>query len=151
MEKRTISPEEAARLGITTHHEQMENGEQRFRLEAADGSAYIRTEAGKNGAWQNSHRHNYALETYAVQTGWMALVEKGDTGIIVHIINPGIVVSTRPDVSHNVYLPARAVIHTIKHGGAVDGDWFADSDLDSDTKCLTEDDLLEYSKGVEDE
>lgn len=38
-EKRQVSPSEAAQMGVTTNHEQMPNGEYRFRL----GARYIIT------------------------------------------------------------------------------------------------------------
>lgn len=40
---RPLSPLEAEALGVTTLHEEMDNGELRFRLRFGDGSSYIRT------------------------------------------------------------------------------------------------------------
>ena len=40
---RALSPQETEALGVTTLHEEMDNGELRFRLRASDGSSYIRT------------------------------------------------------------------------------------------------------------
>ena len=37
--------------GITTSGARMDNGEGRFRMMNSDGSGYIRTEAGPQGAW----------------------------------------------------------------------------------------------------
>lgn len=68
----SISAEEAAsKYGITSRHDEMDNGELRFRLEKRDGVAYIRTEASARGGWQKSHSHATATETYIVQRGWI--------------------------------------------------------------------------------
>jgi hypothetical protein len=50
--------------------------------------------------------------------------------------------TTEPRVSHNVYLPAGADIHTVKYGEANGSDWHADLELDKDTKVITEDQLV---------
>src|SRR5690242_10293711 len=78
---RQLSDKDAESLGIVTRHEQMDNGEYRFRLLASDGSAYSRTVAGDRGAWQNSHSHNTARETYIVQSGWMAFAQRGESEV----------------------------------------------------------------------
>jgi hypothetical protein len=49
---------------------------------------------------------------------------------------------TEPGISHNVYLPAGAVIHTVKHGEASETDWHEDLELDRTTKPITEDEIL---------
>jgi hypothetical protein len=58
------------------------------------------------------------METYIVQSGWMGYAEMrhGEPELIVY--RAGESFSTPPDVIHNVYLPAGAVIHTVKHGEA---------------------------------
>jgi len=112
--------------GIEAIHERRETGELRFRLRAADGNAYIRTEAMTSG-WQNSHFHKRTFETYIVERGWMALaVANNDlTGPpTVSILEPQQLVTTPVGLIHNVYLPAGATIHTVKHGGTDgDADW----------------------------
>lgn len=139
--------------GIHTNARQMPNGEQRFYFNMPDNSAYIRTEAGEEGAWQNSHFHKGVRETYIVQSGWMAfttLTPDGD--YTLRIYNAGGVVSSQPGEHHNVYLPAAAVIHTVKHSDAIgnpdkDGaDWYdADSDFDTWCKALGEPYMRELS------
>lgn len=134
-----ISADLAAKRGVSASHSKMDNGELRYRLMAADGSAYVRTEASSVGGWQNSHYHKAVLETYIVQKGWAALVELERGELCWQVMKPGDVYTTRPEVSHNVYLPAAAVIHVIKHGGTgTGGDWFSDEVLDSKTKHLPE-------------
>ena len=52
---RPLSPLEAEALGVTTLHEEMDNGELRFRLRFGDGSSYIRTQAAlQSSGWQIS-------------------------------------------------------------------------------------------------
>lgn len=108
--------------GIMTIHEEMANGERRFRLRKADGTAYIRTEASTSGSWQNSHYHSCVQETYIVQKGWMAFAELVDDVLCIKIYEENEVVTTRPNVIHNVYLPGEAIIHTVKHGIATTED-----------------------------
>jgi hypothetical protein len=53
---RQISPEEAEKnYGIKTKHNEMDNGQLRFRLEKDDGTKYVLTIEGNNRAWQDSH------------------------------------------------------------------------------------------------
>lgn len=144
MTKRVISDAEAAeKFGVQSYHEQMANGEVRFRLNSNDGSSYIRTEsvqssfAGESG-WQNGHFHKQAVETYVVQSGTMILVSKTPDGTEYKILKSGDVVSTEPLVPHNVYLSPGSKIHTVKHGGDGQPDWHPFPELDEETKSLTE-------------
>ncbi|TVZ05038.1 hypothetical protein EAS64_10480 [Trebonia kvetii] len=83
------------------------------------------------------------LETYIVQDRWLAFAELDGDGIRLWIMRQGDVYTTRPGVSHNVYLPAYAVTHVVKHGGDGRGDdWFGDPFLDSKTKDLSEEQIL---------
>ncbi len=103
--------------GIYCRHQLMDNLELRFRLKKTDGTGYIRTEAGDEGAWQESHFHRHVRETYIVQTGWIAYAERlpnGRPSITIYLENE--VFTTRPGVVHNIYMPAKSVIHTVKHG-----------------------------------
>ncbi|MGD9981643.1 MAG: hypothetical protein AB7H66_05505 [Hyphomonadaceae bacterium] len=142
-----ISPDDAeARYGIVARHSEMTgNKERRFRLEKDDGTAYIRTEASVAGGWQNSHHHEHSTETYIVQSGWMAAAEFRSGATAIYRFGPGEVYSTEPRIVHNVYLPANAVIHTIKHGPAARGDWHGNTqpanDLNDLTRNLTEADI----------
>jgi hypothetical protein len=141
-----ISADMASELGIGTSHSRMDNGELRFRLVAKDGSSYIRTEASADSGWQNSHYHKGLHETYIVQDKWLAFAELNGDEVRLWIMKPGDVYTTRTGVSHNVYLPAHAVLHTVKHGGDGDGDWFGDPALDSLTKHLSEAEILASSR-----
>lgn len=138
---RQLSDKDAEALGVLTRHEQMDNGEYRFRLLASDGAAYIRTVAGDHGAWQNSHFHEAARETYIVQSGWMVFAQRKEQEVTLQVYRPSQLLTTEPRVSHNVYLPAGAVIHTVKHGVASESDWHADAELDRITKPISEDQM----------
>ncbi|MBR0830649.1 hypothetical protein JQ596_34600 [Bradyrhizobium manausense] len=143
-----LSDKDAAALGVHTRHEQMDNGEYRFRLTATDGSAYSRTVGGDRGAWQNSHFHEQVRETYIVQSGWMAFAQRIEQGVTLQVYRPGQLLTTEPRVSHNVYLPAGAVIHTVKYGEATGSDWHADAELDRATKAVTEDQMVRAAGGT---
>lgn len=132
--------------GISTLHERMQNGELRFRLMSSDGSAYIRTVSGMEGAWQKSHFHKRVRETYVVEKGWMVLAEWDERlgRAIYKKYGPGDVVTTEPLKRHNVYLPSESVIHTVKHS-ATPGelDWYGAPELDAITHAVGERELLE--------
>ncbi len=64
---RDVGLEEARSKGVSIEHNQMPNGEFRFRLKHEDGTAYIRTEVTDSGGWQKSHYHRGVRETYIVQ------------------------------------------------------------------------------------
>jgi len=130
---REISAARANReFGITTRHHEMDNGERRLRLLKDDGTAYIRTEAVEESGWQNSHFHKTVRETYIVQTGWVAFAELVSSELVLRLLHPGDIVTTQPEVVHNVYLSSDAVIHTVKHGVA-EGD---DRHVDETTKAF---------------
>lgn len=129
------------KYGITCRHERMPNGELRFRLVSNDGSGYIRTVATSIGGWQNSHCHRELRETYIVQKGWMACAEFANGKRVLRKYGPGEIVTTRPHIVHNVYLPGAAVTHTVKHGKAQGLDWTPCPEFDSLTQNLTEDDI----------
>ncbi len=142
---RDIPSEDAnANYGITTRHQEMDNGELRFRLVKNDGTAYIRTEAHSVGAWQNSHYHQSVRETYVVQQGWIGYAELVAGTQKLTLFHAGDVFTTKPNVIHNVYLPANATIHTVKHGEAIGEDRLVDDttkEFDRATQGLTEDQL----------
>jgi len=140
---REITDQEAAtRYGITTHHEDM-NNERRFRLTKSDGTAYVRTEAGAGG-WQRSHYHRNIRETYIVQEGWMAHARLNEGKREISVYRSGELFTTQPNFVHNVYLPAGAVIHTVKHGAAAGQDRVEDETterFDEMTRGLTEEQI----------
>jgi hypothetical protein len=127
----------------------MENGEKRFRFKMPDGTAYIRTEAGEVGAWQNAHHHKGVRETYIVQDGWMAYAECRNDAFYFEVCGEGRVFTSEPGIDHNVFLPAGAVIHTVQHGHAVgnpekkNNDWFPSSaEFDEWSKSIGIDALI---------
>jgi len=138
-----ISEDEArTRYGIISEHVKMENGELRFRLKSCDGSGYVRTASAPESGWQKSHFHENVLETYVVQSGWMALASLCNDELVIDKYDAGEVITTERLVPHNVYLPDNAVIHTVKHGnGAEKNDWHPCDKLDKLTKSLTELDI----------
>ncbi|MEQ8356677.1 MAG: hypothetical protein RH942_14135 [Kiloniellaceae bacterium] len=139
-----LSAKEAmTQFGVFSRHEFMANGELRFRLAGADGSGCARTVAGRTGGWQNSHKHERSRETYIVQSGWMLLASLREGIAQFHRLAPGEIAAAQPGVPHNVYLPAAAVIHTVKHGDVGTGDWVACPTLDHATKALSEAEALE--------
>ncbi|MEO0502693.1 MAG: cupin domain-containing protein [Pseudomonadota bacterium] len=144
MKKREIGQREATdEFGVSVSHEQMENGELRFRLNSRDGSAYIRTHAGKtdggrSSGWQNAHYHKHSKETYIVQSGLLILATRDGQHVLYQSFAPGEAVSTQPYVSHNVFLREDTVVHTVKTGSDQTNDWHADLDLDAETKALSE-------------
>ena len=138
-----ISADLAEEYGVITSHSRMDNGELRFRIVAIDGSTYVRVEATADSGWQNSHYHRAVLETYIVQKEWAAFAELEDGEVVCKIMQSGDVYTTRSGISHNIYLPAHAVIHVVKHGGtAEENDWYGDELLDSKTKRMSEEQIL---------
>ena len=142
-----ISNQEAECLhSISTDHERMPSGELRFRIKKADGTGYIRTEASEKSGWQNSHYHNIVRETYTVQSRWLAyaLLQKGKSKPKIQIYNEGESFTTQPHIVHNIYLPANATIHTVKHGPPSIDDWQTNKKtikLDKKTKKLSEENI----------
>ncbi len=144
----SINAEQAAEdHGMHCRHEQMPNGETRFRLTGHDGSGYIKTVAGETGAWQNSHFHQSITEIYIVQTGWMAMsyATSDTTQLTLERHQVGDIIRVSPGVRHNTYLPAGAVIHVIKLDIPTSGDWIADPALDTLSKSISEADILQQS------
>ena len=144
---RDVGPEEARTKGVSIEHNEMPNGEFRFRLKHDDGTAYIRTEATDSGGWQKSHYHRSVRETYIVQRGRMALAELVEGALKIRIFGPNEICTTEPNVSHNVYMYRNSVIHTVKHGEAADSaDWHSNPLLDEKTAHLGESDITRLAK-----
>lgn len=144
MAKRTLDDQDAREHGVITRHEQMDNGELRFRLVSSDGSAYIRT-CATDGGWQNSHFHKAVLETYIAQSGQTYLVELVDGKLAWHPLRPGDVYTTKPLIPHNVYMSSDAILHTVKHGHSTDDpDWHPSAELDARTRSLSIDEILDF-------
>ncbi|MBO6573027.1 hypothetical protein GYB29_10590 [bacterium] len=123
--------EAKSEYGISVRHSKMlTNNELRFRMNAEDGSAYIRTVTTKESqGWQNAHYHKHLRETYLVEKGWIGYVEKLNDKIVFKKFKSGELFTTIPLVAHNIYMPANAVIHTVKHSAnkeLTETDWFGD-------------------------
>lgn len=149
---RSISSEEAAsKYGITTRHNEMDNGELRFRLENPDGVAYIRTEASARGEWQNSHSHATATETYIVQRGWIVHASLCSGAPQFSLVAEGESITSPPGMVHNIYMPSNAVMHTLRHGNASTGEANRNEEatrLDDDTQHLSEGELLKLARNA---
>lgn len=131
----------------------MESGELRFRLQKNDGTAYIRTEAPPGGGWQRAHFHNKVCETYIVQKGWIGYAEVREAGTHFHVFEEGALFTTPPDLIHNVYLPANAVVHTVKHGDSAGEHRLEDERTDAfteTTRAVTEAELRKAAKTTAD-
>ena len=141
---RPLSPKEAEALGVTTLHEEMDNGELRFRLRAADGSSYIRTQAALQGSgWQNSHLHRHVHELNVVQQGAMVVVEEREGGLSVRVIGTGEFYLCPLNVPHNSYMAPGTVAHTVKYGaGLPETDWVPCPHLDEVCRTLDPEALL---------
>jgi mannose-6-phosphate isomerase-like protein (cupin superfamily) len=141
--------EECTDLGITFPSVKMSNGEYRFRCTDTQGYGYALTKMPlTSSGWQSSHYHKGVVETYIVQQGWIGFAKQlPNEECDVRVYRKGSVVTTEVNQSHNIYMSAGAVIHTVKHGDAVvENDWFADPDLDAKTKQLTEEAILQIGK-----
>jgi mannose-6-phosphate isomerase-like protein (cupin superfamily) len=145
---RKLTTEEATGYGIYANHEIMSNGELRFRLTGSDGSSYIRTHASDIGAWQRSHVHHSTREVYIVQSGWMCLASIVKGVLNLRICQSGELVEINPMIPHNVYLPAKAMIHTVKHGLSGKDDRFAVPELDELVLGLSEEQLVQQAASV---
>jgi hypothetical protein len=141
---RKLSEAEARSCGVTVNHEEMENGEKRFRLLFSDGSAYVRTETPQKSSWQNSHYHSYLHEMYIVQTGWMIYAEydMSKQVSIYRKIGTGQFCVSLPQVPHNIFVSAGCKFHTVKFGDIAVNDWIAFEILDTITKSLSFDEAL---------
>jgi mannose-6-phosphate isomerase-like protein (cupin superfamily) len=143
-----ITPEEVLKNhGVRCFHTRNKGtGELRFRLlSERDGTAYIRTVSGPAGAWQQSHYHSKARETYIVQSGWIGYAELGPSGPRYLVYSEGQMFTVPPETIHNIYMPRDAVIHTIKHGKAVGEERLVDNrtkEFDQVTARVTEQELL---------
>jgi mannose-6-phosphate isomerase-like protein (cupin superfamily) len=140
--ERQIDTESAARdYGVVASHSLMDNGELRFRLMGSDGNGYIRTVASQLGGWQRAHSHSKYRELYVVETGWMGVAVAGGDTKSPHLsrIGQGEFYVTGLSQVHNVYLPAGAVIHTVKFGSSeADTNWIADEEFTAVTIALSE-------------
>lgn len=130
---------------IFTRHQEMENGELRFRLIKDDGTAYSRTEAGGSGFWQESHCHKNTKETYIVQKGWIACAKMHSEQCKIQIFKEDEIFTIGPDTCHNIYMAKGAVIHTVKHGESKKEDRILNNEtkkLDKISRSLNEDQIL---------
>jgi hypothetical protein len=106
------------RYGISMCHQRMDNGELRFRLIKDDGTAYVRTEAGSSGSWQESHCHKNVKETCVVQKGWIACAKMCNERCTIQVFREDEIFTIEPSTAHNIYMAKGSVIHTVKHGAS---------------------------------
>jgi hypothetical protein len=148
--RETSDAEARSQHAVVTLHQQMSNGEFRFRLKKGDGTAYIRTESSGIGAWQKSHYHIHVRETYIVQTGWIAYAVRVGDQPRIKIFHEGKLFTTEPQIIRNVYMSAHSVIHTVKHGYSDGEDRICDwrtEEFDQELQKLTEEErLVEFDK-----
>lgn len=145
----TLTPTQCAELGVLFNASRMDNREHRFRLMKGENNStygYILTEMPVEtlGEWQNSHFHKGIMETYIVQKGWIGFADlMVDGTACFYAYRPGEMFTSRPGQAHNVYMPAGAVIHTVKHGDcSLAKDWFSSPELDLLTKHISERELI---------
>ena len=110
--------------------------------------------ADDTGKWQDSRYHKGVQVRFIVQKGWMAFAKsfKSGVGIQIKILREGEMVSSEPNIPHNIYIPVGAVIDRVKFGdtgaqkasGALD--WHASPELDRLTKSLSESQIRELAK-----
>ncbi len=131
-----INNNELTDYGINTKHHIMDNGEKRFRLIGADGSAYIRTESALDSGWQNSHYHTTIKELYLVQKGTIIFVELINNKIIAKKYVEGEFCISQPMVPHNVYMFPNTISHTIKFGDCSKSNWNESVELDKMIKTI---------------
>ena len=144
-----ITPGEAkTKYGISARHNIMNNGERRFRLIDEQGLGYVRTDAGKPGAWQKSHVHHMMHETYIVQSGWLAVATLNqERKLELQILKEGDTWSSLPGVAHNIYMSGNSISHVVKHGNGTADDWCTNETtqrLDRMTTNLTEEEILGF-------
>jgi len=142
-------------MGISISGAKMDNGELRVRCMQESGSGYIWTESptGDKPQWQNAHYHKGIHETYIVGKGNIAFASRVPDGDwVVQVYGVDTVITSQPEISHNVYLFAGSAIHTVKHGTPVGNpkkggaDWYpAADDFDTWTKSLSEEDIAKLS------
>lgn len=132
-----ITPEEALLCGIKAHHEQMENGEKRFRLMSDDGTGYCRTVSPQKAAWQNSHFHRNTRELYIVQQEWLIFAEMLTDAAHFRKYEAGDYFVSRRLIAHNLYVGESTVLHTVKFGETTQNDWFPSPELDREAKKLS--------------
>lgn len=140
---RPLSPQEAEDLGVSTLHEEMDNGELRFRLRASDGSSYIRTQSSPHSGWQNSHLHRHVHELNVIQQGAMVVVEERGGDLSVRVVRAGEFYLCPLHVPHNSYMAPDTVAHTVKYGTNLpQADWVPCPHLDELCRTLDPEALL---------
>ena len=107
------------KYGIFTNGSVMDNGEVRFRLFSAN-SSYIRTEAGEQDGWQNSHYHSEQVEMYIVEMGEILLATRVDNEVAIQLYKAGEYFSVQPGIEHCVKMMGGATTHCVKFRGKAD-------------------------------
>lgn len=143
---KAISENDISKYGVYTNHEEMDNGELRFRMLSNDGSSYIRGENRQQFVWGNSHSHKDLHELIIVQQGFVVFAELEKGFVSFRQLHTGDIFVSRQGVPHNHCFDETTVVHTIKFGGETQNDWIACPALDALTKHLTQQEVLERVK-----
>ena len=149
-----LTIEQCVELGVDFPCDVSDSGEHRFRcLDTINGCGYILTRASKNGGWYKSHSHVRLTETFIIQKGWLGLatidLSQAVKSVQINTYKAGDIVTVRPNVAHNVYIPADCILLAIKHGNcSLPNDWVACPDLDGATKNIDESQIFQRQNEV---
>lgn len=135
----------------------MKNGQTRRRVRMGDITVTITT--ASVAAWEDAHFHKGSRETYTVIKGRMALaIEDGKGDSVhrdVHLLSPGMSVTTEVGDAHNVYLYADTVIGVFVYDEPVGNpdrngnDWWpASPEFDAWSKSLSEEEIDHHAHHV---
>lgn len=130
-----LSTKEALELGISTYHNEMDNGEKRFRLSTQTGSSYILTLSPSEASWQNSHYHEKKKEFYVVEKGWVLMVTLENEKMNIKKLEADECFFVPVGTKHNIYISENTVLHTVKFG-TEEMDWNPCPDLDEMLKAV---------------
>ena len=130
-----LSAKEALEYGVSTYHNQMDNGEKRFRLSTQSGSSYILSIDPAENAWQNSHYHEKKKEFYVVEKGWILIAVLEEDGVKIRKLGADESMFVPSGVKHNVYMTTDAIVHTVKYG-TEEMDWIPCPELDEMLKTV---------------
>ena len=102
-----MAAEMVAASGVTCNHQEMENGERRFRLLGPDGSGYIRCENPGGPVWENSHLHHTTREFILVQQGPVICAVYRQGKAVLRLLETGECFCPDPGVPHDLCMGGR--------------------------------------------
>ena len=142
-----MTAEMVAASGVTCNHQEMENGERRFRLLGPDGSGYIRCENPGGPVWENSHLHHTTREFILVQQGPVICAVYRQGKAVLRLLETGDCFCPDPGVPHDLCMGAGAVVHAVKYGSCPAGDWAPSPELDMCVRKLSWEQALQLAEG----